>query len=148
MWFAGLCADRERKIPHANAPFRYRDDGALCQVPRILRDDLEKMALNMLRAHIPQAENHNTGQVRSSGRKQVAKIKIMGEQDSSFVAGFFQYLRVLQTMEALLLQVIRLMSDLPKRIHNLWGDAHVCQEIHAEANSSGWTVSSVSHAAY
>ncbi len=51
-------------------------------------------------------------------------------------------------MEALLLKVNRCMSNMLKEVHYSWGDAHVCQEGHAEASSSGWTVSSVSHAAY
>jgi hypothetical protein len=40
-------------------------------------------------------------------------------------------------MEILLLEVDRLMPEILKEVHCFWGDAHVCQESHAEANSSG-----------
>lgn len=39
-------------------------------------------------------------------------------------------------MEALLLKVNRLMPEMLKEVHYPWGDAHICQESHAEANSS------------
>lgn len=50
-------------------------------------------------------------------------------------------------MKALLLKMTRLMAETLKELNYPWRYAHIRQKFHAVANSSGWTISSASHAA-
>lgn len=45
------------------------------------------------------------------------------------------------------MEMSRLMPQVHQEINCLGGDPHVGEELHAEATSEGWMVSSVSHAA-
>jgi hypothetical protein len=120
-----LPASPKWEVSHAHLPLRDRNDGAILKHLRLLGDDLEQMAIDILGPHVPQTKNEHTRQIGTTGCKEIAKVEIMRQEDVSFPAGLLQYLRVPQSMEALLLQVSRLMPQMLKEVNSLWGDTHV-----------------------
>jgi hypothetical protein len=101
------------------------------------------VAIDPLRTHVPQTEDDDSWQIGTAGGKEIAKVEIVGQEDVPFLASFLQDLRVAELMETLLLEMNRLMSETLKEVDRARGNAHARQELHAEACSKGWMVSSV-----
>lgn len=84
------------------------------------------MAVDTLGTHIAKAKNDNAGQIGTTGRKKVTKVQIMRQEDMPFLTRLFQYLRIPESVEALLLKVDRVMPQMLKEVNYLRRDAHVC----------------------
>jgi hypothetical protein len=106
------------------------------------------MKLDVFGAHVPQAKDDDTRQVRPTGGQEIAKVEIMSQKDESFLAGLLQDCLVIKSTEAQRLKMHCLMTQTLQEVHGARGDTHVDQELHVEACSKGWMVSCVSHAAY
>ena len=95
------------------------------------------MVIDVFGTHVSQTKDDDAWQVRSAGGKEVAEVEIMGQEDSSFVAGFPQDLRVVQLIKALLVKVRRLMPQTLKEVNHGRRNAHVREELHVDVDSSG-----------
>ncbi len=58
--FPRLSSGPKRKISHSYTPLCDRNDGTIFESFRILGDDLEKITIDMLRAHVPKTKDDNT----------------------------------------------------------------------------------------
>ena len=124
-------------MAYAYPPLRDRNNRPVFKNPPVFGDDLQKVAIDLFGTHVPKAENHDTRQISPTGRKEIAEIKIMCQQNTCLSSGFFQYIRVLHSMEPFVLKVSRPMAALLEKLHYPGGNAHICQESHAGGNSNG-----------
>ena len=126
----------------------YADDSALFERLSILGDNRVEVVVYSFGSHAAEAENDNTGQSGLTGRDQFAKVKIVGQENEPFTASLLQNVGVWQLVKALVMQMHSIVAETVQESHRLRGNTHVCQESHAGTGSSGWMVSSASHAAY
>ena len=150
MWRIGeftplqLPIGRERTLTRPSVTLRI----AHVQLFPMLGNDALQRVIDSIRVHIAEAERNRAGQSGPRGGDQFPESKVMGQQNTSLVAGFLQDIVIRQTLKTLVGEMDRIVSQGLQERSRLGRDAHVSQEFHRPAGSNGWTVSSASHAAY
>jgi hypothetical protein len=76
------------------------------------------MTVDVFGTHVPQAENDNAGQIGTTGRKEIAKIEVVSQEDVALLVGLRQYLRIAESIEALLLKMNSLMPKTLKKTNH------------------------------
>src|SRR3970040_2314006 len=101
---AATCAARSVSILNgqcspANFPLRNAADGAGVQGVCLLTDDAKQMPADVRRAHIFQSKDDDAWKQVSAGGQQLAKIQVMGQQDSALHVSLFQHPTIRQALK-------------------------------------------------
>ena len=109
----------EGQTTYTDTTFGNCDNGTVFEFFDVFGDNVLEVQIDPVRAHVAQPENNDARHIGFAGCQEIAKIKVMSEENDSVAAGFVQYLRIAQPVKAFLVEVYCLVPKMLQEAHRL-----------------------------
>lgn len=81
--------------------------------------DMIEVNVDPIGAHIPQSKDYDTWQMLSTGCKEIAKVKIMGQEDALFTTCLVKNCSISQSVQTFLVKMYGLIPQILQETHRL-----------------------------